>query len=211
MNNLIESLNWRYAVKKYDPAKKPGQADIEILKEAVRLAPSSFGLQPYHILFIEDAETRGKLRAVSFNQPQITGAACLVVFAARTQLDENYIDNYFGHVSKARGISPDGHLDRYRQSVIKTFAEKPIAVQAEWSARQAFLALGFLLSAAAQLGIDANPMEGFIPSAYDEILGLKQRGLSSVVIAGLGYRHPDDAYQYLKKVRKPAEELFINL
>lgn len=211
MNTIIESLNWRYAVKKYDPAKKLSADDISLLKETVRLSPSSFGLQPYRVLFIEDYDIREKLKIVSFNQPQITDAACLVVFAVDTQFNEDNINRYFDHVSRTRGTPIEGKLEQYKQSVVKTIAGKPATDRVEWAARQAFLGLGFLLFTAAQLGIDANPMEGFTGLAYDELLGLKEKGLRSVVIAGLGYRHPGDPYQKLKKVRKPTEELFINL
>lgn len=195
MSAALESLRWRYAVKSYDKTRKLAPEEIAFLAEAVRLAPSSFGLQPYRVLFIEAAPLRAKLRAASFDQSQITDASHLVVFAIEHQVDEAYIRRLVGPARQ--------------DAVIASIGRKSPEALRDWAARQAYLALGFLLFAAAERRIDANPMEGFVPNRYDEILGLE--GASSVVIAALGHRSEGDRFQHFPKVRRAPEDLFVHL
>lgn len=206
---MMNQLNWRYAVKQYDNARKVGHDQLQLLKDAIRLAPSSFGLQPFRVIFVEDPDTREKLKQASFNQSQITDASCLIVFAIENSIDEKLVDKYFKHLCLVRSQLLEGGLRKHRDSVVNSINHKTAEEKKAWATHQAYLALGFLLVAAAELGIDANPMEGFINASYDDILGLKNMGLNAVVIAAVGYRHPDDFFQRLPKVRKPAEELFI--
>ncbi|SDE98786.1 Nitroreductase [Mucilaginibacter pineti] len=211
MENIKEHLNWRYGVKRYDSTKKVQQQDMDKLQDAIRLAPSSYGLQPYKVLFIEDPDVRAKLSVASFHQPQVTEASCLIVFAIETTIDETFIDNYFSKMCSTRGIKLEGILEKHRNSVVNAISRKQNDEKLSWATHQAYLALGFLLMAAAEMKIDANAMEGFMPYQYDEILGLKQKGLHAVVIAAVGYRHPEDFYQHMIKVRKPNNELFIKI
>jgi len=211
MENTMEHLNWRYGVKRYDSSKKVQQHDMDKLRDAIRMAPSSFGLQPFKVLFIEDADLRAKLSVASFHQPQVTEASCLIVFAIKTTIDEAFVDSYFANICNTRGVKLEGSLEKHRDSVVHSISRKQNDERLAWATHQAYLALGFLLLAAAELKIDANAMEGFMPSQYDEILGLKQQGLHAVVIAAVGCRHPEDFYQHMAKVRRPKDELFIKI
>jgi len=206
---MKEQLNWRYAVKRYDKSRRVEQGDLEKLREAIRMAPSSFGLQPFKVLFIEDEGLRKKLSVASFHQPQVTEASCLIVFAIETVIDKVFVNTYFENVCNTRGIKMEGNLEKHRDSVIAAISRKQVDEMRAWAAHQVYLALGFLLFAAAELKIDANAMEGFMPDRYDELLGLESMGLHAAVIAAVGYRHPDDIYQHLIKVRRPEHELFM--
>jgi nitroreductase/dihydropteridine reductase len=209
MDTLIKQLHWRYAVKQYDNNQKVADDQLELLKNVISLAPSSFGLQPFRVVLVEDTKTREKLRQASFNQSQITDASCLIVFAIENVIDEEFVDLYFKRLCQIRNQPPEGDIIKHRDAVVNFINHKTTEEKKAWATHQAYIALGFLLVAAAELGIDANPMEGFMASMYDDILGLRDIGLNAVVIAAIGHRHPDDFFQRLAKVRKPAEELFI--
>ncbi len=205
--DYIEKLNFRYATKKFNPDKKLTTKQIDDIKEAIQLSASSYGLQPYEILIIENIELRKKLKEVSWNQPQITDASHLIVFCANTNVDENYLDRYIQNISETRNIDEKnlkGMKDMIANTVLKFDENSKIA----WAEKQAYLALGNLLSAVAHFGIDACPMEGFDQSKYDEILDLKSKNLKSSVIATVGYRSEEDELQHAKKVRKHKQELF---
>ena len=208
MKNIIEQLNWRYAVKKYDTARQVSDQNIILLQEAIRLSPSSHGLQPYRILIINDDAVRAKLRAASYNQSQITDASHLMVFALENNVDEAYVDAYFENLCTTRKVKLEGDLLHHRNSVAGSINRMSDESKIIWATNQTYIALGNLLFAAAQLEIDASPMEGFMPGKYDEILGLKKKGLSSVVVVAIGYRHSEDFFQHFIKVRKPDTELF---
>jgi nitroreductase len=210
MTTFIDNQNWRYATKKFDNSKKISNEDFEKLKEAIRLSPSSYGLQPYKVLIIENPETRAKLQPASWGQTQIVDASHLIVFANYTKLDNADIDNYLENISKTRQLPIEavaGYGD-YMKGAIgpKTDQEKNI-----WNQKQTYIALTNLMNAAAELKIDVTPMEGFVPAQYNEILGLDKLNLNAAVVAAVGYRHEEDATQHYKKVRKSKEELFINL
>jgi nitroreductase len=209
MSDLLASLRWRYAVKKYDAQSLLSTEDVALLQEVVRLSPSSFGLQPYRVLFIADASVRARLHEASFYQPQITEAPCLVVFAVETTIDESFVRRHFDLRERASRMLPSHDLTMQRDSVIRSIQRMSKQTKHAWATHQAYLALGFLLFAAAQLRIDASPMEGFMPARYDQILGLPQLGLSSVVIAALGYRSSEDRFRHFEKFRRPSEELFV--
>ena len=209
MPHIIERLNWRYAVKQYDAARQVSAADITHLRAVLRLAPSSHGLQPYCVLFVTDAAARARLRAASFNQAQVTDASHLLVFAVETQVDAAFVEAYFEQLRRIRQVELVGELRQHKNSVVAAVAWMSAEERLSWATNQSYLALGVLLTGAAQLGIDANPMEGFVASQYDELLGLRAQGLHAVVIAGLGYRHPGDPFQHLPKVRRPEAALFL--
>lgn len=205
--DYLENLNWRYATKKFDVDKKVSPEDVAALLESIQLSASSYGLQPYEVFVIEDPELREKLREVSWNQPQITDASHLLVFANMISIDENYINAYLKNISKTRNLELEnlkGLEDMLKNTVLNLSAEE----QSVWTANQAYIALGNFLAAAANLKIDTCPMEGFIPEKYDEILGLKEKGLTTAVIATMGYRSDEDSMQHAPKVRKHKEELF---
>lgn len=210
MSKFIEHQNWRYATKKFDATKKISSEDLNILKEAIRLSSSSYGLQPYKVIIVENPELRAKIQPAAWGQSQIVEASHLIVFANETKLEEEYIDNYISNISATRGIPVDslaGYAD-FMKSKILTLSQDSKNI---WTAKQTYLALGNLLNAAAELKIDVTPMEGFVPEQVNEILGLEKLGLNTSLIATLGYRHEEDATQHYKKVRKSQEELFITL
>ena len=208
--SLIAPLNWRYATKKFDSTKKLSSAQLDELLKATQLAPSSIGLQAYKIIVVEDKAIREKLREAANGQSQITDASQLIIFASETRLDEAYIANYIDYVSEKREIAREnlaGFEQMIKGNVNRLSDEQRIA----WSNKQVYIALGVLLTAAAEMGIDACPMEGFNAAQFDELLGLKEKELTTVVLAAVGFRSEDDSYSKLAKVRKPEEELFIHI
>lgn len=207
MSTFIEHQNWRYATKKFNSEKKISESDFEILKDAIQLSSSSYGLQPYKVLIIENEEIRKQLQPASCGQSQIVDASHLLVFANITSIDENYINNYVENMASTRNI-PVESVQGYADFMIGKITTLTPEQQAIWTAKQTYLALGNLLNAAAELKIDVSPMEGFEPEVYNEILGLKEKGLHASLVATVGYRHEDDATQHYIKVRKPKSELF---
>lgn len=210
MENYIESLNWRYATKKYDPTKKVSAQDLETLKEAVQLSVSSMGLQPYKVLIIENPEVRQNLKAAGYNQDGITESSQLFVFAYEKNVSENHVDAYMDNISKVREVEKES-LKPFEDMVNGFINNQTEEGKNEWAAKQAYIALSTLINTAALLKIDATPMEGFNAQQFDEILGLNKLGLSTAVIAAVGYRHEEDGFQHFKKVRKPKNELFITI
>ncbi|THF52672.1 NAD(P)H-dependent oxidoreductase [Flavobacterium supellecticarium] len=210
MSNLIETLKWRYATKKFDATKKISNEDLETLKEAIRLSASSYGLQPYKVLIIENPEVRAKLQPVSWGQSQIVDASHLLVFANMTDFGAEQIDAYLNNIVETRQI-PLESIAGYGDFMKSKLTTLPADKLSNWTSKQTYIALGNLLSAAAELKIDATPMEGFEAEKVNEILGLKELGLNASLMATLGYRHEEDATQHYAKVRKSNEELFINL
>ena len=208
--SLIENLQWRSAVKKFNPAKKLSPAQLDSLLSAVQLAPSSYGLQSYKVIVVQDAETKAKLRAAGYDQAQITDSSALFVFASLTTLDENFGKKFVDLVASTRNIARES-LEGYEQVILGALNSRTDEQNIAWSHKQAYLALGVLLSAAAELGVDAGPMEGFDAEKFDEILGLKEKGLTTSVIAAVGFRADDDRYSKMIKVRRPKEELFIHV
>ena len=210
MNTFIENQNWRYATKKFDATKKIATEDLEILKEAIRLSSSSYGLQPYKVLIVENPELRAKIQPAAWGQSQIVEASHLIVFANETNVDDNTIDSFLQNISETRN-TPIEALSGYGDFMKSKISTLDTEVKNVWTAKQTYLALGNLLNAAADLKIDATPMEGFVPAQVNEILGLDKLGLNATLIATLGYRHEEDTTQHYKKVRKSNEELFITL
>jgi len=210
MNTYIESLQWRYATKKFDASKKISEDDLKILLETMQLTASSYGLQPYHIFVITDPEIRKKLQPVSWGQTQIVDASHLIVLANKTEIDAEWIDEYLTNVSSTRNI-PLEALNAYSDFMKSKILPLSFEEQANWATKQNYLVLGNLLSSAAELRIDACPMEGFEVDAYDEILGLSTKKLSTSLVAAVGYRSAEDDTQHYAKVRQPQNELFTHL
>ncbi|MNK11970.1 putative NAD(P)H nitroreductase YfkO [compost metagenome] len=206
-STINEALNWRYATKKFDTSKKISALDWKVLQNALTMAPSSYGLQPFKFFVVENPEVREKLKASSWNQGQVTDASHYVVFAAKEKLDEEFIQKYINRIAEVRGVSQES-LDGFKSSMVEALIKGPCAKTIDsWAQRQAYISMGFLMETAALLNIDACPMEGFDPQSYDKILNLEGTGWKTVSTVALGYRHPDDAYQNLKKVRFSDETL----
>jgi nitroreductase len=210
MSTFLENQNWRYATKKFDATKKISDSDLALLKEAIRLSTSSFGLQLYKVIIVENPEIRAQLLPASWGQTQITDASHLIVFANQTTFNDTDVDAYLNNATQTRSL-PEGTLSGYGDFMKGSLGAMPEDLRPIWTAKQTYLALGNLLNAAAELKIDVTPMEGFIPAQYNEILGLDKLNLNAAVIAAVGYRHEDDATQFYKKVRKSNEDLFITI
>ena len=204
---FIENQEWRYATKKFDPTKKVSPKHLEFIKRAIQLSVSSYGLQLYKVLIIEDKHTLKQLRSASWDQSQITDASHLFVFCNYTDAVPEAIDSYIQQTAETRNIELK-ELKGYADFMKTKVAEKSEVEQFNWTKNQTYIALANLLSACAELKIDACPMEGFESERYNDILGLTEKGLNASVIAPIGYRNNNDQTQYLQKVRRPLETLF---
>ncbi len=208
---LLDALHWRYATKAFDAEKRIDAETWAQLEEALVLTPTSFGLQPYRFLVITDPGLKARLRPASWNQPQIEEASHLVVFAAKEDLTEADVDDYVARIAEVRGVAAES-LAGYRAMMVGSLVQGPGHARVpEWAARQAYIALGNFMTAAAVLAVDACPLEGIDPAAYDEILGLRGSGYRTVVACAAGYRSPEDKYAALPKVRFPKARLVVNL
>ena len=210
MSNFITNQNWRYATKKFDATKKISTEDLNTLKEAIRLSSSSYGLQPYKVIIVENPELRAQLQPAAYGQAQVVDASHLIIFAHETNVNDETIDKYINRISETRGI-PAESLAGFGDYMKGGVNSMPEEVRNIWASKQTYLALGNLLNAAAELKIDITPMEGFVPAKVNEIVGLDKLGLNASLMATIGYRHEEDATQHYKKVRKSNEELFITL
>ncbi|GAB3217671.1 NAD(P)H-dependent oxidoreductase [Algoriphagus aestuariicola] len=204
--NVIQNLKWRYATKAMNGQVVP-QEKVDYILEAIQLTASSSGLQPYEVLVITDPEVKQKLRAVAWDQSQVTDASHVLVFAAWDQYTEERINKVFERSNKQRGL-PNSATDAYRTRLIGMMGVKSAEENFHHAAKQAYIALGSALVAAAEQKVDSTPMEGFDNAAVDEILGLAEKGLKSVIVLPLGYRdETKDWLVNMKKVRTPKEEL----
>jgi nitroreductase/dihydropteridine reductase len=204
--SLIEQLNWRYATKKMDPAKVVPQDKIETIIEAIRLAPTSSGTQPFEMIVVTNPEVRAEIQKAARDQTPITDGSHLLVFAAWDNYTAERIDEVTDLMTQERGELP--MLNAYYENLKAGYVPRDAAVNYEHAARQAYIALGIAMVAAAEQEVDSTPMEGFDPSKVDDILGLKARGLRSVVLLPLGYRDASgDWLLPMKKVRKSTEIL----
>lgn len=210
MNTILENRTWRYATKKFDNTKKISSDDLELLLEATRLSASSYGLQPYHVFVITNIEIREQLKPVSWGQSQITDASHLIVFAHQTDFGGELVDDYLKNVADTRNVSMDT-LNGYGDFAKSKLVDLPQKTKEEWTAKQVYIALGNLMQAAAELKIDTCPMEGFEAKAYDEILNLAGKDLTTSVVIPIGYRSSEDETQNFPKVRKTNKELFTHI
>jgi nitroreductase/dihydropteridine reductase len=211
MSELIEKLNWRYATKRMNGQVIP-QEKLDNILEAIKLSPSSVGLQPYNIVIVEDKALKDKIyHEAATRQAQIPDASHLLIFAAWEKLTSQHVEDYIKLVALTRNVSVES-LAGFHTSINGGILSRGEDVNFDWSARQAYIALGHGLVAAATEEVDATPMEGFDAAKVDEILGLREKGLRSVVILALGYRDAEkDPYVNAKKVRRAHEELFISI
>lgn len=211
MTTLNDRLAWRYATKKFDPTKSVPADKLERIIEAVRLAPTSSGLQPFELFVVTNPEVREKIRAVAWNQAQVTDSSHLLVFAAWDDITEERVNMMFDLTNDVRGFVNEG-WENYRKMLLGIVAERGTEANYQAAARQAYIGLGAALIAAAFEEVDATPMEGFNPAAVDEILGLKEKNLRSVIILPIGYRaHEGDWLVNLKKVRRSRENFVTEI
>jgi len=208
--HLLEALQWRYATKRMTGEQVP-QEKVDVILEAIRLAPTSSGIQPYTILHITDRPLLEKIKPIANNQAQITEASHLLVFAAWDDVTSAHIDAVYDRIASERNLAP-GAQKEYVEKLKTRYAGYTPEYRAEWAARQTYLALGIAIAAAALEKVDATPMEGFRNAELDQLLGLPQKGLRSYALMALGYRDPaNDKLVHLKKVRRSKDELIINL
>lgn len=210
MSTILDDLSWRYATKKFDSTRKLSQEQITLLKEGFNLTASSFGLQPVSLLIIEDKDLRKQLVSASMDQSQVANASHLLVFCIEKKVDSTYVKNYFERVKSIRQ-TPDEILKPFYDYLLSHFATKEQAETDLWGTKQAYLAMGNLLTICAIEKIDACPMEGFNPQEYDTMLGLDKKGLKSVLIMPVGFRAKDDEFAGFKKVRKPLHESILEM
>lgn len=208
--NLIEQLNWRYATKKYNGEDVPAEK-VDAILDAIQLSASSIGLQPYSILVIKNQDLRKKISPIAMGQPQIVDASHLLVFAAWENVTAEKVEEYLNNVATTRNVSRESlsMLDGYLYNMVNNNTAEQ---NYNWSARQAYIALGTALIAAAEQNVDATPMEGFNPAALDELLGLKEKELKSVALLPIGYRDAENDWNAaLPKVRRAKEKLFLTI
>lgn len=210
MSTYNKNLKWRYATKQFDATKKISNEAIGLLKEAIQLSASSYGLQPYKVLIISDPKVKEQLKEAAFGQPQLVDSSHVVVFANVSDLNAKHIASYIANIRKTRGLQNEQleGFSNLMNSVVDGLSQDAREV---WAAKQTYIALGNLLSAAADLKIDSCPMEGFDAAKVAQVLNLKELNLTPSVIAALGYRSAQDPTQHYQKVRKPEEELFITI
>lgn len=211
MTTVNERLAWRYATKKYDASKTVAPEKLERIIDAIRLAPTSSGLQPFELFVITNADVRAKVRTVAWDQAQITDCSHLLVFAAWDDITPERVNMMFDLTNEVRGFRNEG-WENYRQQLLGIVAERGTEANYQAAARQAYIGLGVALVSAAFEEVDATPIEGFDPAAVDEILGLKAKHLRSVVMLPLGYRATEgDWLVNLKKVRRSRDRFVTEI
>jgi nitroreductase len=206
----IENLKWRSAIKKFDPVKTVSDEDLEILIEAANLAPTSFGIQPFRLVVVKNKEVQKELLEISFGQQQVLDASAVLVFAIETSIGQEQIDNYFDRIAEVRSVELES-LAGYKEMMLGFVTNMNEANKSGWASKQAYIALGTLITAAAELKIDACPMEGFDPIQYQNKLGLKDKGLMPVVILPIGYRSDKDHSSKAEKVRKKRSDFVVEI
>ena len=208
--DIIQSLEWRYATKKFDSTQTVPQEKIDRLKQAFNLTATSYGLQLLKLVVVSDPHLKEQLVPASMNQPQVKDASHVLVICIENKFDEAYIRRHFNRVESIRQ-TPREILDPFQDYMIKVFENKPWDEVKAWMSKQAYIALGNLLTVCAVEGLDSCPMEGFIPEQYDEILKLNEHGLHSVLVLPVGYRSQEDIMAAMKKVRRGVEDVVIEL
>lgn len=209
-SNTIEKLQWRYATKRFDSTKKLSKEKLDILKQSFNLTATSFGLQPLRLLVVSNQSLKEKLMAFTYNQPQIRDASHILVLCIEKEIDASFIIDHFKRVEDTRN-TPRKILEPYEENLVNAFSEKHTSEIRQWMSNQLYLTLGALLTVCAIEGIDSCPMEGFEPENYDQLLGLKEKGLESVIVLPVGYRDESDFFSNLKKVRRGVDELVIEM
>lgn len=210
MENILEHLEWRYAVKKFDAGRILSEEKIEKLRNAFNLTATSYGLQPVKMVVVQNKDLQEKLVPYSFDQQQVAQASHILVLCITTNIDEEYIGKYFEQIKKVRGTS-DEILNPFKEEMVRNFSSKKNLEITSWATNQAYLAMGNLLTVCAVEKIDSCPMEGFQPSGYDKLLGLESHDLTSVLVMPVGYRAKDDMFSDFKKVRRDIDQSVIDV
>lgn len=205
---MIDALEWRYATKKFDASQKIDQSKIDLLKKAFNLTPTSYGLQPLRLVIVKDQAIKDQLFKFSYNQAQVKTASHVLVICIENTVDESFINHNFELQKEIRNTT-DEIVNPFREFLIKDFDKKTEQDIQKWAVNQAYLAMGNLLTICAAEKIDACPMEGFESKAYDDILNLREKGISSSLVLPIGYRAVDDKFADFQKVRRPQEETII--
>lgn len=209
--DLIELCKWRYATKKMDPSKAVPEEKVERILEAIRLAPTSSGLQPFEVLVVTNPEIRARIRPIAWDQSQIVECSHLLVFAAWDNYTEERINRMFDLTNRVRGVTLE-RWESYRKMLLANYPPRTAEENFQHAARQAYVALGFAMLAAAAEGVDCTPMEGFSNEALDEILDLRAKNLRSVLMLPLGYRDAENDWLVnLNKTRRSREELIAEV
>lgn len=207
--SLIQDLEWRHAVKAYDPTKKVSEKDLQTILEAARLAPTSSGLQPFRVIVVENQELKEKMVQGALNPEVMRDSSHVLVFAAWDSYSDEKIDKVYDHHTDVREL-PRGRFGSYTDKIKEMYNAQTPDEHFAHTARQTYIALGLAMAQAAELKIDSTPAEGFSNAVVDEILGLKELGLKSVSLLYLGYRDEEnDWLSHMKKVRVPMEEFII--
>jgi nitroreductase len=208
--NIVESMQWRCAVKKFDPSRKIEAAVWSNIEKSAILSPSSFGLQPWKFIVVTDQSVKEKLVTAAMNQPQPADCSHLLVIARLNELTLAHVEDYVETIAQVRNLSLES-LAGFKNIMAGFVQSKSSEFLENWMTRQCYIALGVAIAAASTYGVDAGPMEGFDPAKCDEILGLKEMGLRSVVLCAMGYRSGEDPYSKLAKVRFPQSKVVINI
>lgn len=207
--SLIQDLEWRHAVKAYDPTRKVSEQDLNTILEAARLAPTSSGLQPFRVIVVENQELKERMVEGALNPEVMRDSSHVLVFAAWDSYTDEKIDKVYDHHTDVREL-PRGRFGSYTDKIKAMYSAQTAEEHFAHTARQTYIALGLALAQAAELKIDTTPAEGFSNTVVDEILGLKELGLKSVSLLYLGYRDEEkDWLASMKKVRIPLEEFII--
>ena len=208
---ILKQMHWRYAVKKFDTNRKIGPKEWELLEESLRLSPSSYGLQPWKFIVVHNKELLKKLTPLSWGQTQVEDCSHYIVFTTKIKLDEEHITRLVAKTAEVRGIDPKT-LDRLKEVMVGDLIKGPRSQTIDhWAQRQSYIAMGFLMETAALLSIDTCPMEGLDPKGYDKVLSLEGTGYATVAAMACGYRHADDKYQSVKKVRFEKSDIITHL
>lgn len=210
MKNILDAMKWRYSVNKFDATKILTNEQINGLLEAMVLAPSSYGLQPWKFIVVTNPEVRAKLQGAGYGQAKIVDASHLIVLAVNKNINDELTDTYIKSVAETRGMAVEDLKD-YADMIKGAISRMSDVERVEWATRQAYIALGVLIASAAVEGIDVGPMEGFDTRKFDEILGLDEMGLVSKVAAAVGFRSLEDPAAQYKKVRFPANQVVIEV
>jgi nitroreductase/dihydropteridine reductase len=208
--STISSLQWRYATKQFDSSKALAGEDLEYILEAGNLAATSYGLQPFTMVVVTDEAKKQALVPHAYNQVQVGTNGALVVLAARTDVDATFIAEYTARMENERGL-PAGAVDGYKDMMVGHLTSLTAEARLVWAQKQAYIALGTMMVAAAERQVDNAPMEGFDPVKFNELLGLEAHNLHATVILALGHRSSEDASQNYKKIRRPLTDIVVRM
>ncbi|MFK7767198.1 MAG: NAD(P)H-dependent oxidoreductase [Mariniblastus sp.] len=208
--DILDSLRWRYATKKFDPTKTLSEDQVNSVLDAGNLTATSYGLQPFKFVVLHNKELQEKLVTSSYGQRQVADASHVIVIATRSDVDDDYISRYVDLMESERGLD-GGTLDQYKAVMTGAISGMSAEQMQAWATKQAYIALGTMMAACGALEIDACPMEGFVSPEYNEILDLGKLNLSAAVVLPIGFRAQDDKNSQAKKVRQPMDQIVVRI